>query len=86
MNTKAQVEVKKTPTETPANLVRRFQKRVQQSGILKRARSLRYASRPQSELAKKKIALRKIAYRKDIENKRKLGLELPEDTRRGARR
>ncbi len=85
MNTKVQVEVKKTPAESPANLVRRFQKRVQQSGILRRARSLRYASRPQSELAKKKIALRKMAYRKDIEMKRKLGLEKPEEKRHGRR-
>jgi ribosomal protein S21 len=75
MNSKVQVEVEKAPTETTANLVRRFTKRVQQAGILRRARSLRYATRPQSELAKKKIALKKMAYRKDMEHKRKLGLD-----------
>lgn len=83
MNTTTQVEVKKTGTETTANLVRRFTKRVQQSGILRRARSLRYATRPQSELARKKITLRKLAYRKDLEHKRKLGQEAPADAPRG---
>lgn len=78
--------MRKTPTETTANLVRRFQKRVQQSGLLKRARSLRYAKRPQSELAKKKIALKKMNFRKDLEQKRKLGLDKPEEKSRGPRK
>ena len=80
MNTTVQVEVKRTNNETTANLVRRFTKRVQQSGILKRARSLRYASRSQSPLAKKKIALKKLEFRKNLEHKRKLGLEQPAKT------
>lgn len=86
MNTTVQVEVKRTGNETTANLVRRFQKRVQQSGILKRARSLRYASRKQSFLAKKKIALKKIDFRKDLEEKRKSGKMEQPKTGFGARR
>ena len=67
------VEVKKNPGETTASLLRRFTKRVQGAGFLRTVRSNRYASRSKSEYAKKKEALRRIAYRKEREKLWKLG-------------
>lgn len=54
------VEVKKNANENALSLVRRFQKRVQESGVLPRVRSLRYNDRPLSTLKTKRAKLRKI--------------------------
>jgi len=73
---KVQVEVVRNPSESTANVLRRFTKRVQGAGILKRARSLRYFGRPQSLYAKRKLTLKKIAYRAEQEQLKKLGKEV----------
>lgn len=82
MNTN--VEVRKTGTENSLGLIRRFQKRVQEAGILPRVRSLRYNERPLSKLKRKKGTLKVIARRKEIERLRKMG-KLP-PMKRGRRR
>ena len=46
--------------ETSANVIRRFTRKIRQSGNLIKARSLRYATRPKSAFLKKKEALKKI--------------------------
>jgi ribosomal protein S21 len=67
------LKVKKQDKETTQSLVRRFQKAVQQSGILIRARKSRFKLRTVSDTAKKRAALRKEELKKDYAKLRKLG-------------
>ncbi len=67
------IEVAKTGTETTSSLIRRFTKRVQGSGIIQKAKSLRYSSRPMSKYTKKKMALKRLTKRREIERLKKLG-------------
>lgn len=79
---KTVVEVVKTGSESPTNLIRRFTKRVQGSGILVRVRSLRYASRPLSKYTRKKKTLTKIARREVYEEAAKMGRPIVTKKRR----
>ena len=54
------VEVKKNANENILSLVRRFQKRVQESGVLPRVRSIRYNDRDLSVLKVKRAKLKKL--------------------------
>ena len=67
------LEVKKLDRETSQSLARRFQKRVQQSGLLLRARKNRFKVRKKSEPMKKKAALRREELKKEYEKLIKLG-------------
>jgi ribosomal protein S21 len=67
------IEVTKNPNENTMNLLRRFTRRVQGSGILPRVRSIRYRVRALSEFKKKKAALRKIERRAEFDELYKLG-------------
>ncbi len=67
------VEVSRTENESNASLIRRFGKRMQESGLLKHARTQRYSERPESKYKKKLRALKRIAKRKEIERLKKLG-------------
>lgn len=67
------LEVKKQNRETSQGLVRRFQKRIQQSGLLLRARKIRFRERKKSEQLKKRAALRREELRKEYERLKKLG-------------
>lgn len=67
------VEVAKNNNETTASLIRRFTKRVQGAGIIPKAKSLRYSERPTSKYTKKKMALKRLIKRKEIERLKKLG-------------
>ena len=67
------VEVAKQGNETSASLIRRFSKKMQAAGIVKKVRKIRYAGRSQSSLARKKKALKRIAYHARMERLRKLG-------------
>ena len=66
-------EVKKRTGESSQGLLRRFSKRIRQSGVLLRARRIRYRKKPLSYGAKKKKALRKEELRKKYEKLEKLG-------------
>ncbi len=68
-----QVEVTKNNNETTSSVIRRFTKRVQESGIIKRAKSLRYSERTKSGYVKKKKALKRLAKRSETERLRRLG-------------
>jgi len=70
---KARVEVVKQGNENATGLIRRFTKRVQNSGVVKRARGLRYAEREQSKYVRRKQALKRIEKTKHIERLKKLG-------------
>lgn len=75
------VEVKKKKVESFESLVRRFHKKLQQSGLLLQSRKIRYYERPKSRTQAKKEALRKIELRKEREYLRKTGKLKEESTR-----
>lgn len=70
------IEVKKSKNETPASLIRRFTKKVQESGVVRKAKSKRYKERNMSEYKKKKNTLRKISRREQVEKLKRLGKSL----------
>lgn len=67
------IEVQKSGSESNSSLIRRFSKRVQGAGILRKARSLRYSVRQESDLKKRQGALKKIGRREEYNRLRKLG-------------
>ena len=67
------VHIERKDRESSGSLMRRFSRKVQQAGILPRARSLRFHTRVPSEAQKKKSALQRIAKRKMRERLYKLG-------------
>ena len=67
------LEIRKKERETSQNLIRRFSRSVQQSGLLVRARKLRFRTRKKSEDMKKKAALRREKKKKEYEKLKKLG-------------
>lgn len=67
------IQVEKNSNENNVNLLRRFTKRVQGSGVLNRVRSLRYAERQPSPYTKKKMALKKLRNREKLDEQIKLG-------------
>lgn len=77
------VEVNKTGNEHNGNVMRRFTKKVQRSGILQAVRGRRYAKRSPSEYTKKKSALKMIARREEIQALIKAGkiIEKTRDSR-----
>jgi ribosomal protein S21 len=68
------VKVTKKEKETVASLIRRFQKAVQKSGILIRAREKMYKDRNLSEEKKKRKALRREELKKYYQRLEKMGL------------
>lgn len=67
------LEVTKQERETPQSLIRRFSRRVQQSGILFRARKNRFRQKKKSAQMKKKAALRREKTKRGLEKLKKLG-------------
>ncbi|MBU4536749.1 30S ribosomal protein S21 [Patescibacteria group bacterium] len=70
--------LKKNNNENDANIIRRFTKKVRNSGILPRVRSIRYNNRKVSKLIRKKETLQGIAKKEEIKRQIKLG-KLPEN-------
>lgn len=73
------VKVEKQNNENNTSLIRRFTKRVQASGMLPRAKSLRFRSRPISEAKRKQQTLKRLEKKKEREKLIKLG-KLPDRT------
>jgi len=67
------IEVKKQERESSQNLIRRFTRGLQRSGILLRARKTRFKKKGKSEQMKKRTALRREEKRKEYEKLKKLG-------------
>ena len=67
------LEIKRQDRESSQSLVRRFGRRIQQSGILLRARSSRFRKRPKSKQTKKRAALRRERLKKEYKKLKKLG-------------
>ncbi len=67
------VEVKKNANENNMNLVRRFTRKVQESGIIHKVKGKRYNERALSKLKTKAATLKRLARRKEQERLLKLG-------------
>lgn len=67
------IEVKKNPNENNSSVLRRFSRRIQESGIIRKVKGARYNLREESKLKVKKSALKRMARRKEIEHLKKLG-------------
>ncbi|HHE67637.1 MAG TPA: 30S ribosomal protein S21 [Candidatus Parcubacteria bacterium] len=67
------LEIKKSERETTYSLIRRFQKKIQRSGILLQARKIRFRARRKSEQMKKREKVRKEELKKEYEKLAKLG-------------
>ncbi len=72
------VEVRRRENETTGAMLRRFTRRVQQSGILIRARKMRFYEPKSTKRAVREKALRRIQVKKERERLEKLG-KLPLD-------
>ncbi len=66
------IEVKKNPNENNASLLRRFSRRMIESGTIPKVKGQRYHERPMSKLSQKNVTLKKLVRRKDIDKLRKL--------------
>ena len=67
------LEIKKEERETSQNLVRRFSRRIKQSGILFRARKGRFRGIKKSHQMEKRAALRREELKKEYEQLEKMG-------------
>lgn len=67
------VEVERNPNENNTHIIRKFTKTMQEAGVLKRVRDIRYHSRNESKYVTKKKTLKKISNRAEIEKQFKLG-------------
>lgn len=67
------IEVKKREKESSEALIRRFKKRVQQSGVLFRARKRRFYTKKRNKRQLKDDALRRAEVKKERDLLRKLG-------------
>ena len=70
---KTVIEVRNNPNENNGSVLRRFSRRIQESGIIRKVKSNRYNERKESKLKIKKSALRRIVRRTEIEKLKKLG-------------
>ena len=78
------VQVEKNNNESTANLIRRFTKRVQGSGLIPRMRGSRYYERVKSRNVKKTSKLLKLE--KQVKYEKLLKLGKIQETPRGRRR
>ncbi len=67
------IEVKREANESNSSVLRRFSKRVQGAGIIRRVKSRRAAERSQSHYKKKRSALKRLTRRAEYERLKKLG-------------
>jgi hypothetical protein len=74
-------DVKKTKNDNNLGLLRKFSRKVKQSGIIPKVRKLRYHKREESDFKRKSNALVKIEKRKEYNRKEKLGLIKPRGRR-----
>ena len=70
---KTVIQVKKNPNENNSSILRRFSRKIQESGIIQKVKGSRYNTRKESKLKVKMGTLKRINRRKEIEKLRKLG-------------
>ena len=76
------IEVKKNANENNMSLVRRFTRKVQESGIIQKVKGKRYNKRAESKVKVKLSALKRIANKKNQEKLFKLG-KINKSTKKG---
>lgn len=67
------VQVEKNKNESSANVIRRFTKRMQGSGIIRRMRDRRYYKREKSGNVRRAERLKKLGKKQEFERLYKLG-------------
>lgn len=67
------LEVEKQGKESSQSLVRRFSKKIKQSGILLQAKKNRFQEKPKSKQLEKRSALRREQLKKEYEILEKMG-------------
>lgn len=67
------VKVEGSESESNSNILRKFSRRVRNSGVVEEARSNRERERPLSETQKKQEKLRQLRRQREVEKKIKLG-------------
>src|SRR4030042_5698341 len=67
------IQVKKKDRETSESLIRRFSRRVQQSGVLLQARSGRFFERPKTKRQARELAKYRSVVKKEVEKLKKMG-------------
>ncbi|MCX6758064.1 MAG: hypothetical protein NTZ44_04255 [Candidatus Nomurabacteria bacterium] len=70
---KAIIVVNKNPNENNASVLRRFTRKIQESGIIYKVKNNRYNEREESKVKVKAATLKRINKRKATEKLRKLG-------------
>lgn len=68
------IEVRRKQGETTRSLLRRFTRRIQQSGVLIRARKSRFREKDKTKRERRASALRRVRIVAEKEKLRKLGL------------
>ena len=68
------VQVTKNNNESSANVIRRFTKRMQGAGIVRKVRGQRYFERTKSRNVQKEARLKKLAKKEEYERQFKLGI------------
>lgn len=67
------VQVEKNQNESSANVIRRFTKRMQNAGIVRRMRASRYYTRVKSTNVRKEARLKKLTKKENYERDYKMG-------------
>jgi len=67
------VQVNKNTNENNMNLIRRFTRKVQETGMIQKVKGHRYSERPLSKLKVKEGTLKRLAKKKEFEKQFKLG-------------
>jgi ribosomal protein S21 len=65
--------VSRNQNENNGSVLRRFSRRVQESGIIRKVKGDRYNQRKESKLKVKKSTLKRLGRRREVEKLRKLG-------------
>ncbi|MFO7807362.1 MAG: hypothetical protein R6V40_02995 [Candidatus Moraniibacteriota bacterium] len=68
------VEVRKKDRETSESLIRRFSRRMQESGVLLRARKTRFIDKKKNKRQKKEEAIYKSKVKEEADKLRKMGI------------
>lgn len=77
---KTVIEVKKNANENNASLLRRFSRKMMESGVVSHVKSKRYNERGTSKLSQKVMTVRRLKRNKETEKLKKLG-KIVEKTR-----
>lgn len=68
-----QVEVRRRESESPVSLMRRFSKKVQQAGLVKRVRAIRFRERSKTKRQMREMAIRRKKRFEEKQLLKKLG-------------